>query len=77
MLHIGPMKENKTSRGQKVMRAQVILADKSGSVSSLFTSNVISIAEKAFEKEKTLRYIYIICLYLNKHIKFEEKNNKF
>lgn len=57
VLHIGPLKENKTSRGQKVMRAQLILADKSGSVSSLFTSKVLSIAEKAFEKEKALRYI--------------------
>lgn len=54
-MHIGPMKEKKTSRGQKVMRTQVILADKSGYVSSLFTSKVLSIAEKAFEKKKTLR----------------------
>jgi hypothetical protein len=58
ILHIGPLKENKTSRGLQVMRAQVILADRSSFLSSLFTSKVLSIAEKAFEKDKSLRYIW-------------------
>lgn len=57
VLHIGPLKENKTSRGQKIMRAQVIPADKAASVSLLFTSKVLLVAEKAFEKEKPLRFI--------------------
>lgn len=44
--------EKKTRRGHKVMRAQVNQADRSGLFSSLFTSKVLSIAEKVFEKEK-------------------------